>query len=125
LGIGINSQDVRGSTPLHWACYSYSEIAIHYILAWDPDVNIQDIEGFTPLHLAIRRFTPGETTKPIRLLLMKGADLSIKDKKGNVAVYYTKDIDNEEDAENIRGILTGQKKSVGDILTGTVPIHKL
>ena len=40
LGIGINLQDVRGSTPLHWACYSYSEIALMYILAWNVDVNV-------------------------------------------------------------------------------------
>jgi len=107
LGLGINSSDMRGSTPLHWACYSYSEIAIHYILALDPDVNVQDIDGFTPLHLAIRRFQPGESTKPIRLLLMKGADVTIRDKENNLPIYYTKDIFNKEDVENIRNILTG------------------
>ena len=56
---------------------------------------------------------------------MKGADTDIKDKKGNIPVFYTKDIENEEDADNIKNILQGQKKSVGDILTGNVPIHKL
>lgn len=39
LGLDINKKDKRGSTPLHWACYSQSEIAISYILAWNPDVN--------------------------------------------------------------------------------------
>lgn len=39
LGLNINKKDKRGSTPLHWACYSQSETAIAYILAWNPDVN--------------------------------------------------------------------------------------
>ena len=30
----INSLDARGSTPLHWACFSCSELALIYILAW-------------------------------------------------------------------------------------------
>ena len=41
-GVDINQQDNRGSTPLHWACYSNSEIALSYLLAWSPDLNIQD-----------------------------------------------------------------------------------
>ncbi len=32
----LNLQDLRGSTPLHWACYSNSEIALSYLLAWGP-----------------------------------------------------------------------------------------
>ena len=39
-GLNINSKDKRGSTPLHWACYSQSETAIAYLLAWNPDVNV-------------------------------------------------------------------------------------
>lgn len=39
-GLDINSKDKRGSTALHWACYSQSETAIAYILAWNPDVNV-------------------------------------------------------------------------------------
>ena len=32
-GLDINSTDKRGSTPLHWACYSKSEFALCYVLA--------------------------------------------------------------------------------------------
>jgi ankyrin repeat protein len=39
MGLNINEKDKRGSSPLHWACYSQSEIAISYLLAWNPDLN--------------------------------------------------------------------------------------
>lgn len=34
LRMGINQPDLRGSTPLHWAIFSCSELAMVYILAW-------------------------------------------------------------------------------------------
>ena len=42
-GMDLRAKDTRGSTPLHWVCYSKSEIALCYLLAWqryldDPDV---------------------------------------------------------------------------------------
>ena len=40
LNVDLNQQDKRGSTPLHWACYSNSEIALSYLLAWEPQLNI-------------------------------------------------------------------------------------
>ena len=39
LGLDLNATDKRGSTPLLWACYSQSETALTYLLAWHPDVN--------------------------------------------------------------------------------------
>lgn len=32
--MAINERDSEMSTPLHWACFSGSEIAIYYLLAW-------------------------------------------------------------------------------------------
>jgi len=42
LGIDINVQDNRKSTPLHWACYSRSEIALNYLLAMNPQLECRD-----------------------------------------------------------------------------------
>lgn len=52
----IYSKDKRFSTPLHWACFSNSEVALIYLLAWyDKDkLNMQDIDGFTPLHMVVK-----------------------------------------------------------------------
>jgi len=32
-GLDLRSRDNRGSTPLHWACYSKSEVALVYLLS--------------------------------------------------------------------------------------------
>lgn len=37
--MNIDFVDNRGSTPLHWACYSGAEYALQYILALGPNIN--------------------------------------------------------------------------------------
>ena len=53
-GMDINLRDNRLSTPLHWACYSKSEVALNYLLPMNPDLNAKDQKGYTPLHLAVK-----------------------------------------------------------------------
>ncbi len=67
----INSVDNRGSTPLHWACYSKSEIALNYLLSMDASLEVRDQTGFTPLHLAIKSVESLKSTRPVRALLLK------------------------------------------------------
>jgi palmitoyltransferase ZDHHC13/17 len=38
-GMDINLLDNRSSTPLHWACYSKSEIALNYLLTMNPNLD--------------------------------------------------------------------------------------
>lgn len=78
----INETDNRGSTPLHWACYSRSEFALSYILALGPELEIQDQAGFTPLHLAIKSVGELKSTRPVRALLLKGASREARNLKG-------------------------------------------
>jgi hypothetical protein len=42
LKMDLEKTDNRGSTPLHWACYSKSEFALNYIIAMKPNLEIQD-----------------------------------------------------------------------------------
>ena len=46
------------------------------------DLNVQDIEGETALHKAIRSVDAIESTRPVRFLLVRGADHTIANKKG-------------------------------------------
>jgi ankyrin repeat protein len=67
---------------LHWACYSQSEIALSYLLAWNCNLNIQDKEGETALHQAVRSVEQMEACRPVRYLLLRGADQTIRNNKG-------------------------------------------
>ena len=42
--LDLYSKDFRNSTPLHWACFSNSEVALVYLLGWYTvdKLNIQD-----------------------------------------------------------------------------------
>jgi len=78
----LRSTDNRQSTPLHWACYSRSEIALCYLLSWVTDLNDQDVEGYTPLHLAIKSVETLRSSRPVRSLLIRGASRNVKDNLG-------------------------------------------
>ncbi len=81
----INMKDDKDSTPLHWACYSRSELALNYLLALGPNIQASDKRGQTPLHLAVKSVEILKSTRPVRALLLKGADRSIKDNEGKTA----------------------------------------
>lgn len=82
----LRSKDNRKSTPLHWACYSKSEIALCYLLSWLKEINDQDIEGMTPLHLAVKTVEGMKTTRPVRALLIRGALRDLRNKEGKRAI---------------------------------------
>jgi ankyrin repeat protein len=76
----LRSKDSRGSTPLHWVCYSKSEIALCYLLSWVKYLDDPDIEGYTPLHLAVKSVETLKSTRPVRSLLIRGASREARDK---------------------------------------------
>lgn len=74
-GFKISVEDSKGSTPLHWACYSGKENSVNALLAWGAEMNVQDkIYGLTPLHLAVL----SGNGKNVRKLLIRGADRNIR-----------------------------------------------
>ena len=76
---------------MHWACYSKSEFALCYILALKPNLGIQDASGLTPLHLAIKSVGDLSSTRPVRALLLKGADRNVKTKSGQTVFEVIKE----------------------------------
>lgn len=74
-------------TPLHWACYSCSELALDYLLNFKPynkNINIEakDEYGYTPLHLAVKSVAVLKSTRPVRTLLLKGAKRNVTNNLG-------------------------------------------
>jgi palmitoyltransferase len=51
--LNIETYDNVNSSPMHWAVYMGSEIAIDYLASWNVSINKKDKDGFTPLHLAV------------------------------------------------------------------------
>ena len=61
----VNKKDYQGGTPLHWACHQNSEMALSYLLAWNPNINAQDNNGLTPLHLAVKSIDHMTSTRQV------------------------------------------------------------
>lgn len=84
----VNIRDFRQSTPLHWACYSRSEVALNYLLSMNPELEAKDQKGFTPLHLAVKSVEALRSTRPVRALLLKGSDRLARDNDGRTAADH-------------------------------------
>lgn len=82
--MSLSSTDSRGSTPLHWACFSNSELALIYLVSWMSldQFDIQDNEGFTALHIAVKTCEKQKNARPVKALLYRGASQNVKDKEG-------------------------------------------
>jgi len=67
--------------------FNKSECAQGYLLSFQGiDFEAKDENGFTPLHLAVMSVETLKSTRPVRSLLLKGADRSVQDNKGRSPV---------------------------------------
>ena len=55
---------------------------MNLLLALHACVNLQDKSGATPLHLSIRAAKEVGSTRPVRGLLLSGADVTIRSHNG-------------------------------------------
>lgn len=86
-GFEINAKDSKGSTPLHWACYSGSEKVVEYFLVQSGvQLNERDQDGHTPLHIAVAY----GYSKIVRKLLVAGADRLLINNKEQTALDIAK-----------------------------------
>lgn len=86
-GFSVNQTDNSGATPLIWSIFCGSEISLTYLLAQPGiHVNAQNDKGQTALHISIVSYNCRRPANMIKRLLVKGADLSIKDNKGRTAM---------------------------------------
>ncbi|KAF2903365.1 hypothetical protein ILUMI_02821, partial [Ignelater luminosus] len=112
-GLDINSTDKEGKTPLHWASFSGRKDIVKLFLSKGAKINAEDKGGNTPLYWAIRTnhiqvvkllLTQSKQTKLpnnclhvaakygnkdlISLLLLKGAQINLKDSHGMTALHH-------------------------------------
>lgn len=81
-GVSVNERDNEQSTALHWAAFRQQATSMYYLLGWRPDINARDAKGNTPLHIAAEFADKWGDLRPIKELLMKGADRNAVNNKG-------------------------------------------
>jgi len=93
----VNHQDGTGNTALHYAALKgYLDILNELLEHEGCDVDyVNYLEGATPLHLAVKIPEPELRALIVDSLLDAGADTHIKDKAGQVALYYVPEADTE------------------------------
>ena len=108
LNLNINEKDHRGSTPLHWAIFSCSELAIIYILTWLTPEQLQtrDEEGYTAMHLAIKSSHKLDNARTVRVLLYHGAPTNILDYNGNSALDIANSLEDSKIKADILKLLS-------------------
>jgi len=93
----INFQDGIGNTALHYAALHGSPEVLDELLEHEGcDVDYTNrLEGATPLHLAVKIEEPELRAYITDCLLDAGANMSIKDKEGQVPFDYVPEDDKE------------------------------
>jgi ankyrin repeat protein len=86
---------------------------MYYLLSWEASqsyVNTQDDSGKTALHIAIKFSEKFTDLRPIKELLMKGADRKIRDKKGDRPIEYVeKYVTSPETQRDLRLLLANPR----------------
>jgi palmitoyltransferase len=98
----ISTEDSKGSTALHWACYSGQENSAYALLAWGAEMDKQDFTyGMTPLHLAVM----SGNGRIVKKLLMRGCDRNIKNYSGKLPL----DLAQENEYKNITEMIVDRQ----------------
>lgn len=106
----LYARDNRNSTPLHWACFSMSEVALVYLLGWydKEKLNLKDQDGYTPLHLTVKSADRLKSGRPLRALLMKGAVRNIHDNNGHTPLDLSDELQSRKLAKELKESLTAE-----------------
>ncbi|PPQ95446.1 hypothetical protein CVT26_008465, partial [Gymnopilus dilepis] len=80
----VNSVDVDGRTPLHWAVSSGSIDIVRFLIDQKAEIDKVDGSGWTPLHIA------GDAghENVVQELIGAGADVNRKNDKGLTPLHY-------------------------------------
>mmetsp|Transcript_9204 Transcript_9204/g.9567 ORF Transcript_9204/g.9567 Transcript_9204/m.9567 type:complete len:531 (+) Transcript_9204:37-1629(+) len=113
--VSATDGNIDGSTPLHWACYTGSDLAFNFIVNYYDNINVKDNDGLTPLHLAVI----SERTEIVKKLLHKGARKDIKDNRGRTP----KDLAEEKGIDMIAEML--KDNIICSMLVWKNPLQKI
>lgn len=79
---GVHSRDLSGRTPLSVAMWGTSAGVVHALLDLGADINDAADDGKTPLSYGVKNI------ELVRVLVERGADISLPDKDGHTALWW-------------------------------------
>jgi ankyrin repeat protein len=86
-GANAAARDSLGATALHRACSALQQPVVDCLLDAEPKlVNMADAQGNTPLHVTVSVGQDPRSIEIARVLVRRGADLTIKNKEGEGAL---------------------------------------
>ena len=97
-GVGVNTMDDAGSTPLHAAARAGATEAIVFLCGRGADPNAFNKDGYTPLQIAVT----SEQREAVIALLNSGANINIRSQSGKTALRFAIDYEAKEIADDLR-----------------------
>lgn len=85
-GISVNSSDITGIFPLHWAALKCYPRIVRLLISKGAEVNKVDNGGNTPINYALKIKSCKNDRKIVRYLIKKGADVNFPDKDGQMPI---------------------------------------
>ena len=79
--VRVNSRDISGDTPLHWALWRKDELMATALIEAGAEINARGEEGYTPLHVAVA----SECLSVLPLLTERGGDWDAVSELGSSA----------------------------------------
>lgn len=90
--IDIHTTDGYGNTPLHTAVRNNHVYTVMYLLSKNANPNAVNCDEYTTVHMAC--CYAGKAT--LRILLQRGGDVNVREKKGKTAVMIAAEIGRED-----------------------------
>jgi cytohesin len=116
FGVGPNTADARGMTPLHYAAAHCRADVAQLLVQHGADVNAKIRRGSTPLHIA----ASGGCAEVAELLLKHGANPNARDSDGRTPLHYAV---LSGDLKTVRLLLdAGGDPNVANV-RGMTPLH--
>lgn len=124
----LNERDDQGSTALHWAIFSHSELSTLYIIAWLNDLKLkldqQDESGNTPMHTAVIASEQLGSVRPVKVLLFNAAPQDMVNHAKETPLDVAKSLNDEEIKEAVIQLLQ-KKQSLMEYFQLSTPLRKV
>ena len=93
-----NARDIRGRTPLHYACRHNNISVVDVLLREGVEANRQDLDGRAPIHHAAEQ----GHTRVIQWLIEAGADVNLADALGYTPLFWAAYNGHRESVDHLR-----------------------